>query len=186
MKNRYLYIVLILFFLHQILPSQPEKQNLPVSEQIKLILTTLKYDNHFMAKLSDELNIAVYCTENEISKQYCKKFLNTFQNDFKDKTFFERPFQIATISDTHALAANSFDLVIISPGSRENIREILEITHQKKIISATGNSDYLKSGVSIIVGLKEKKTFLAINLKNAQNEDCDFSSRILKLAQIVD
>ena len=186
MKRECIYIFLFLILFNPTINAQNGGNGLPVNQQIKLILTTLKYDNNFMSQLGKEINIGIFAADNPVSQKYKKEFLKVFESDYSKKTFYKRPFTVTSITDTHALSLADCDLVIIAPGSKDIIKDILTITKKKKIISATGISEYLNSGISIVVGLKDKKNFLAINLKNAKNENCDFSSRILKLALIVE
>jgi len=185
LKKRIIISLVFYLIISSSLICKSEFTNLPVDFQIKFIITTLKYDYNFVKNLGDKIYIGLYFSDNNDSLKYKKQFVEIFTERYKGKTFYELPVELKVVSDIKELQKNKYDLLFIAPGTREYLSRILKFTSDKKVTSATGVVEYLNFGISIVVGIKNGKSFLGINLKSAKKEGCDFSVKILKLATII-
>ncbi len=177
-----------LFLMNGIVLAESRFSDLPVDQQILLILTTLKYNKTFMNRLNDieRISIGFFHTRLSKSMEAKSRVLEVFEKDFKNKTFYSRSLVIDAISDISAIKAGKYNVLIVGPGSQEAIPEILNATREHKIVSATGVTAFLNTGISLVVGLKDGRKFLGINLRNSKKENCRFSPTILQLALIID
>jgi hypothetical protein len=75
-------------------------------------------------------------------------------------------------------------LYVTSDGSRA-IEGISTITRAKKILTLTGSVDYVSQGISVGLGVKEKKPQIVINLPSARAEGSDFSANLLKVCKVI-
>jgi hypothetical protein len=69
---------------------------------------------------------------------------------------------------------------------REAIERLLKVTRELDIMTFTGVEDYVRDGVALGVTLRGSSPKLLINLRGARAEGSEFSSKILKLAEILD
>ena len=82
---------------------------------------------------------------------------------------------------------NKIDVIYIAQGEKERIHKVLKVTQSEKILSCTGKAEYVNScGVTMSVGLKDKKPKIYLNLSSAKSEGADFSAKFLRVAEIVD
>lgn len=185
MKKWTFSIIIIIILCFNPLATSADFDNLPAKEQIKLILTTLRYNSTFLENLNKEVKIGLFCIKSDESKKYENTIIESFERYYKDKTFYNHKLNIKTISTLKELEENNFDAILIGPDANGLIEKILEISRTKNIVSTTGVSKYLNSGITVVVGIKDGKSFLGINLNNAKRENCNFNPRILKLALLV-
>ncbi len=181
-------LLIPLFLLSGVVLAEKPFSDLPVDQQILLILTTLKYNKTFMNRLNDikQIKIGFFHTHSPESLKARSEVIGAFENTFKNKTFYSRPLVIEAISDISAIKSGRYHVLIVGPGSEALIPEILDATRENKIVSATGVTEFMKTGISLVVGLKENMKFLGINLKSSKQENCRFSPTILQLALILD
>jgi hypothetical protein len=187
-KKIFCSLLIPLFLLNGIVLAEKRFSDLPVDQQILLILTTLKYNKTFMNRLNDIDRIAIGYFHSKSSGSLAAKdqVLKVFEKNFKNKTFYSRGLIIDAISDISLIKAGKYNVLIVGPETETAIPDILAATRANKIVSATGITDYMKSGISLVVGLKDNRKFLGINLKNSRKENCRFSPTILQLAIILD
>ncbi len=188
MKN-FLSIIILLTLINSSLLSiySNEKiyKNLPIKKQIILILTVFKYNKNFLRKLDDKIRIGLFYKNKSKSVQYKNKFMKIFIENFSKKTFFNKKIEIIPINSLKKIEKSRFNIVILAPKTRDKIPELLKITEKKNISSATGICEYLNTGISIVVGTKEHKNLLAINVKTSIKENCCFSAKLLQLAYLI-
>ena len=170
------------------IPAEGQMTDLPADQQVLLILTTLKYNKTFMNRLNDieRISIGFFHSDSKESLEAKAKFSEVFEKSFKHKTFYSRSLVMEAISDVSSIKAGKFNVLIIGPGAEAMIPDILNATRENKIVSATGVTAYMNSGITLVVGLQNNRKFLGINLKNSMRENCRFSPTILQLAIIID
>ena len=194
--NRFLYHLLLVAVLScgLITPSAfADNGEVPVDLQIKLILTALTYDKNLETRANGELNIGIlYFPESPQSKQEADLFAKTLEG-FKDKKISGRSFNgtLLTYADNGELSKKiteqKIDVIYIAQGEKEMIERVLKVTQSGKILSCCGKAEYVSiCGVTMAVGLKNKKPKLYLNLSSAKNEGADFSAKLLRVAEIVE
>lgn len=84
-----------------------------------------------------------------------------------------------------ATMLSGVDVVYIAPLRSIALLDILCITRASRVRSVTAVREYVTQGVSVGVTLKQNKPSIYINLAAARAEGSDFSSQLLKLAEVV-
>jgi hypothetical protein len=194
--HSFLYHLLLVAVLHcgAITPSAfADNGQVPVDFQVKLILTALTYDKNLEARTNGELNIGIlYFPESSQSKKEADLFAKTLE-EFKDKKISGRNFNGILLNYasngelSKKIVKQNIDVIYIAQGKKERIDRVLKVTQSEKILSCCGKAEYVAScGVTMAVGLKDKKPKLYLNLTSAKNEGADFSAKFLRVAEIVD
>ncbi len=162
--------------------------DLPIYEQIVWIITSLKYKKGFVEDLmhDEKLRIGLFYTNTKDSIKYKEDFFSVFNREFKNKSFYDRQIKLEAIMDIESLRSWNFHLLFIAPDVGQSIEKILEITANKKILSATGVTEYLKSGITVVVGFDGEKGVLYVNMENSEREDCLFNANFLQFVKKVD
>ena len=77
-------------------------------------------------------------------------------------------------------------VLYLSYGDKKKILQITKIAKSKKIFTITDQADYVSEcGVSMRIGIKSKKPKIILNLSSAIAEGSDFSSKFLRVVEIV-
>lgn len=73
----------------------------------------------------------------------------------------------------------------LAPMRSPNLRMILEVTSEHRILTFTSSEDFSNRGVSVGLLLHSNKPSFTVNLVSMKKEGADFSSQVLKLAKII-
>jgi hypothetical protein len=74
---------------------------------------------------------------------------------------------------------------IIYVGSKSSPAEIVEYTQKNKILSISGNADFISKNVTLIVGISSKKPKIMLNLSSSKEEGIQWNPAILKVAATI-
>ena len=159
--------------------------DLPVDTQLRMILTALKYRNDFLPGLKDRIRIGLYYANNRAGIAYRDEMMRAFAEKYRNKTFFGVPVELDAFCEIPRLGEKPLHLLIVGDGCQPEIGRILAQTAAMKALTATGITRYLNSGISLIVGARDGKSFLAVNVENARRESCTFSPGLLQFATLV-
>ncbi len=159
--------------------------DLPVDSQLRMILTALKYRNDFLPGLKDRIRIGLYYANSREGIVYRDEMMRVFAEKYRNKTFFGVPVELEAFCEVPRLGAKPLHLLIVGDGCQAEIGQILARTAALKAVTATGITRYLNSGISLIVGVRNGKSFLAVNVENARRENCTFSPGLLQFAILV-
>jgi hypothetical protein len=101
------------------------------------------------------------------------------------------PFRLVSIDidDTDLASATSrenVDILYITPLRAAEIETITAVSRAEKIMTITGVPDYVELGLAVGIGEEGNKPLIIINLPTAKAEGADFSSKLLKLAKIIE
>jgi hypothetical protein len=169
------------------------KKQLPVPPkiQIPILLKVLTYDRNFEKKVGDKLVIGIlYDSQDDDSKKVKGEVSDALDSlsemTVKGISFFYVEIEY-NLEDSlrNLVKSNQIDVLYIAPGGIWSLKSIVQISQEYKILTITGAPDYVKKGISVGIGLKEKKPEIWINLSSAKAEGSDFPANLLKLCKII-
>ena len=190
-----LFLVLLFFFLSVSSSAQQNasttRETLPEEFQVPIFLKTLTYDRSLGAKIRDTIQIGVlYFPDDAQSKKNKDAIIENLKLN-KDKTVNGLPFSFMEIefsakkSLDDVIKAKKINVLYIAYDHSNVLNDIFQITRTKKILTVTGQVDYVKKGVSLGLGLEKGKPQILVNLDSARAEGSDFNASLLKLCKIV-
>lgn len=68
----------------------------------------------------------------------------------------------------------------------KDAKTLTEYTHSNKILSITGNPKFVNQGVTLGIGLENRKPKILLNLSSTKAEDINWNPQILKVASTID
>lgn len=83
------------------------------------------------------------------------------------------------------LEKNQIDICYIAPLRSIDLTKLLQLLHSNKILTTTAVMDYFQLGSLIGIGLNDERPMIYLRLNEAKKYGFDFSSRLLKLVNIV-
>lgn len=182
-------IILIILICTQSIFGQRNK--VPVDIQIKVIPKILSLNKNFLVDTDDNLNgMIIYSNEQRNSKQVFENFNENLEE--KKITVNSRivkilPFDIKNLKGLRKyIKDNHIKVLYITPIRGVDISSITKICREDDVLTITGVDEYKENMVSVILGLEKSKLQIMINRKTAKSEGVNFSSRLLKIATLID
>lgn len=166
-----------------------QDMEVPVALQIPLFLKVMSFDRAFHARTGRSLVIAVvYQRGNRASIDARDEALRAIAMAPRKGDGVERH-GIAVDLDSESLAARltreSADIVYITPLRSIDIRTIVTAAEVAGASTWTGVASYMAQGVSVGVRLEADRPRIVINLDASHRQQMDFSSELLKLADVI-
>ena len=165
----------------------------PLDLQAKLFLKALTYDKNLKKQDDNHLTIGVLHFPGQPQSKECATGFYEILEMFKDKTISGLGIQTVLYEyDTPELfrkmiSREGVDVVYIAAGPKARISEVIRITQSEKVFSCTGVVDYVtESGVSMSVGVLNKKPRIYLNLSSAKAEGADLGAQFLRITKIVE
>lgn len=84
-----------------------------------------------------------------------------------------------------ALQTTAADVFYVTPMRGVDIRRIATIARRRGIRTMAGLTEYLQSGLSVAIGVRNDRPLILINLEAARAEGASYESQLLRLAEIV-
>ncbi len=161
----------------------------PVALQIPLFLKVMSFDRRFAGRTGSSLVIAVvYQRGNRAS---------TIAKDEALLSIAATPPAFGVVrrgvavdldarGDLEArLKYQSTDVVYVTPLRSADVRNIVSAAQAAGASTWTGVADYMSQGIAVGVRLERDRPRIMINLDAARRQSCDFTSELLKLAQLI-
>lgn len=168
-------------------------KKIPHKLLVEHLFTAFEYDKNFGIRTEDTLIIGIlYFPEEPKSMREALKlykaliaYKSTTPDNPEMSTFL---FSCSSISSLESvISIDKIDLLYITSGRKSIIRDATKITQSLKVFSFTSHPDYVaECGVSFSVGYKDGRPKIYLNLSSAKAEGADFSSKFLRVANIVD
>ncbi|UCG51362.1 MAG: YfiR family protein [Candidatus Latescibacterota bacterium] len=163
----------------------------PIEVQFPLFVKILSFDRNLQRNAGGEIVIAIVYQGGYIPSLNARDAIKDVFEKSGDIGVGNNAMRhvcvdIETEELTHVVAKHNVDILYITPLKAVDIESITKTSRALALITLTGVPDYVRSGVSVGIGLKEEKPEIIINLAAAKAEGADFSSRLLRLARIVD
>jgi YfiR/HmsC-like len=172
-------------------PAGAEEMALPVQKQVELLLTILPYDRNLATKAGSELAIGiVYDPADRDAAKATTELVSAFFQ-YRGKTVSQLPIKPYTIEYTNNAALESFvkqkgiSVLYIAPGNAGNLANLLQLSQELHLTTATGVPDYVKRGASVGLTLVQDQPKILINLQSTKAEGSEFRASLLRLATIL-
>jgi ABC-type uncharacterized transport system substrate-binding protein len=172
--------------------SVAQRNKVPVDLQLKVIPKIISLNKTFSLDTKDNpLKIAVlYSSQQRNSKQVfedIEKNLKTSGLVVKGNLTKVSSFDISVNSDIgEYLRENKINVLYITPLRGLDVSKITGICKTESVLTISGVVEYLESNVSVLLDIEDNKLQILINQKSAKGEGADFSSRLLRIAKIVE
>jgi hypothetical protein len=166
-----------------------QDMEVPVTLHIPLFFKVMSFDRAFSARTGRSLVIAVvYQRGNRASIEARDEALRAIAGTPRSADGVERH-GIAVDLDSESLAARlireSADVVYITPLRSIDIRTIVTAAEAAGASTWTGVAGYMAQGVSVGVRLERDRPRIVINLDASHRQRVDFTSELLKLAEVI-
>lgn len=166
------------------------QQKVPPKLQTVLILKVLSYDRNLKKRHQDTIRVGVLykaadATSTALQRQVLEQFQAishvTVQGLRVDVVALklENREQLAQV-----LEREKIGLLYLCPALGSDLKAITGLTRSKKIVTCSGMLDYVKSGITLGIIVRERRPKIAINTTAARAEGADFETRVLELAEI--
>ena len=166
-----------------------QDMEVPVTLHIPLFFKVMSFDRAFSARTGRSLVIAVvYQRGNRASIEARDDALRAIASTPRGADGVERR-GIAVDLDSESLTARlireSADVVYVTPLRSIDIRTIVAAAEAAGASTWTGVVSYMAQGVSVGVRLERDRPRIVINLDASHRQQIDFSSELLKLADVI-
>lgn len=193
MKSKIIAIALFLLIFLSPFRQTKAKEEMPVPPrvQIPILLKVLTYDRNFEKNVGDTLVIGILYDSQDDDSKKIKEKVSDVLDSLSGKTVKNVPFTYVDLdyssknSLKNSIESKKIDVLYLAPGGIWYLKSIVQISQKYKILTITGVSDYVKEGISVGIGLKEKKPEIWINLSSAKAEGSDFTANLLKLCKVI-
>ena len=167
-----------------------QSMSVPVDIQLELMSKILYLDKSLNLESGDTIKIGIiYNSKLRNSVRVKNDILYGKKKETQDLRDFESifiPLDVSTIININKeIKKHEFNAIYLTPIRDYDIEKITEICRSEKIISITSVPQFLDYGVSVGFDLVNNKLKININLASAKEEGANFSSRLLKIAHII-
>jgi hypothetical protein len=164
----------------------------PARAQAPLVLRILAYDHNLANRLDGKkVTIAVvYKAGNSESDDAAGELVNLIGQIAKSTTLSNNAINVVRI----AYSDKTFDsevqrahpaAIYVAPALGNELAAITATTQARKLLSFTGNQEYVAVGVSVGFASEGDHTTILINLPASRNEGADLDVALLRVAKIV-
>lgn len=167
-----------------------EESELSVAVQFPLILKILQFDRNLATRVGKEIVIAAVYQGRYRASTRARDDVRRAAEEATGQRVSDLPVRVIevdieqmTLED--ALDLYEIDVVYLMPLRAVDIGEITRVTRQHDVATVTGVENYVHQGVAVGLGLYQEKPRVLVNLEAMRAEGMEFSSRLLKLAQVV-
>jgi hypothetical protein len=173
-------------------PSAGTQIETPVEIHIPIFLKVLTFDRNLKNRAGDEIVLGILYQEKYRESLNIKNQVEAYLVKSGTNIVEGIPFRWVSINaqDVQGLKAalekEKVDVLYIGPLRAISIPGIAAVSRSIKAISMTPVPAYCDSGISVGIDTRGESPLIIINLHAAQEEGVDFSSRLLKLAKIID
>lgn len=171
--------------------SSAQTMPVPINVHFPMLIKVLLFERALITKAGDEIIIGIlYYKRNKSSNDSQKEILNLIHASklkIGNSTIRCIPIEMNESTDlVTQLTRFHIHVLYITPIRAIDIEVISQTCQSKHIISMTGVTDYLESGIALGVGTRGEKPQIIVNLSEAKAEGADFSSKLLNLAKIIE
>ena len=172
------------------LDCRSQQSKVPLEIQFALLPKVLLLEKNLALKEKDIRVGIVYdnsSAASRLSKNKIFEFTDnpTYKEDNSKFQFI--PIAIKEANDfQNTVSSQQLDAIYLTAEKSFSISNLLDICKKHKIISFTGIEEYFNEGVSVFFDIRNNKPKITINLQSAKKEGANFSSYLLRLANIID
>ena len=190
--NNHIVKLLAVLLLLIVNTSIAQRIKVPVDVQLKVIPKIISLNKSFSFESNENaLNIAVlYSSQQRNSKQVHEDINNNLNSGgivVKGKLTKFLSLDISAKNNIEDyLRENKNNVLYITPLRGLDVSKITSICKTASVLSISGVVEYVENDVSVILDIDDNKLKILINQKSAKSEGVDFSSRLLRIAKIID
>jgi hypothetical protein len=171
-----------------------QELDVPVKQQLPLILKILTYDRHLSSQPGTVLRLGILHQSRVRSSLLVRNSIVDYFATQPVVTVGEKSVVLVQINATsntdlnNLLSAHNVDVLYVAPLRAIDIEKIAEYTRSQQILTVTGVPDYIIDSRKLAVGVSSRggKPHITINIHQARLEGADFSSQLLRLATIIE
>lgn len=181
--------LLLLHGLHA--PATAQEVSATFEQQYSVLARVMTYDRNLRVRAGDTLVIGIIYQSWFGPSLDARNQLGLAIDESPFKRIRGLPVRYVSIDigDVHPsareLVSYEVDVLYIAPVSGINIRTIAALCRENGVTSVTGVSEYLEQGVAVAIAADGLRPRIIVHLPAARAEGADFSSQLLKLAQVV-
>lgn len=170
------------------LPSVAQTMTVNAEDQVMILLKVLTYDRQFEAKAGQRLKIGIVYVDSDAASVKMADEIGTMLKKHSAKPVKKIPFTYVMISYTTPAAveatikAEDISLLYVAPGNTKNLRDLIRISQQHKVTTATGVPEYVEKGLALGVGIERDRPRIHINLASSKSEGSEFDASLLQIA----
>jgi hypothetical protein len=171
--------------------SHAQEQTVPINVQIPLFLKILTYDNNLMRDDSEVVTIGIIYTQGDRESEDMRDILEKNFGEYADKTlkgypisYLSLPFVSGT-SLQESVKSHEIKVIYVAVTDIRQIKTIIQVSQLMGVLTISGNSAHVQQGVSVVLGLKERKPEIIINLPTSRMEGAEFSAHLLKVCRVM-
>jgi hypothetical protein len=165
-----------------------QQMEVPVATQIALFVKVIAFDRQLQARASGAVTVAIaYQSGHRASNTAREEAEHALVTCEKIGTARVRVVAIDLDSETlsDVLRRERVLILYVAPLQGTDVSEVAAAAQAARVTTLTGVSQYVLRGLAVGVRLQDEKPKLLINIDSAKREGADFSSELLKLAQVV-
>lgn len=169
-------------------PLRAEEMPLSPQLQVPLILKILTYDRHFESRFGEELMLGIlYAPADPQSVKAANDFSDILYQ-YAGKTVKHLPVAKVLVEFTtpenleRSIAARNIDVLYVAPGNGKNIAAITKVSRERGVTTTTGVPEYVRSGVSVGLGVSQDRPQILINQPAAILEGSEFDPSLLRIS----
>lgn len=172
-------------------PAAAQRVSSPLDEQFSMLARILTYDRNLKARAGDTLVVGILYQEWFAPSLDARNQLGLAIDESPFKRIRGLPVRYVSIDvgdslpASNELASYDVDVLYITPLSGIDIQAIATLSRESGTTSVTGVSEYIEQGVAIGITEGGLRPTITVHLPAARAEGADFSSQLLKLAQVV-
>ena len=163
----------------------------PVEVQFDLLTKILVFDRNLKARVGEEIVVGVVFQSLYRASLAAKdEFLSAAEKsrDLRIDGLAIRCIAIDLKNDLpleDVLAEDKIDVLYVAPLRAYDIRTIAAASRARRILSLTGVPEYVRNDLAVGIDAIGGKPRILINLAASKAEGCDFSSKLLNLATVI-
>ena len=171
-------------------PLQAQEMAMPVGVQFSVFTRVFAFDRQFGRRAREEIVIGIVyqrrVPESSNIKEAVAEELRSGVS-VRGRPIRVLPIPVARSEDLEAaLSLHDIDVLYITPLRSLDLDGITTLSRRHRVLTCTGVPDYVTQGLAVGIGARRSRPLILINLAAARAEGAEFSSELLKLAQIIE
>ncbi len=163
----------------------------PTDRQFSFLARVLTYDRNLKARAGNEIVIGVlyqasYSESRTTMEEFTRAVDHSSIQRIRGLTVSYVPLDISSgLPAAGELAQHGVSVLYVTPLNGVDITSIVQLCRDNGITGATGVYEYVEAGLAIGLVPNGSRPPVLINLPAAAEQGADFSSQLLKLAQVL-
>ncbi len=162
----------------------------PVQSQLKILQKVLEFDRALEARSGETLTIGVVYQPGNRSSIAAANEVVTAGREVETQLAgypvkYVRVPVTSSGSVSQAVDVTRLDVLYVMPLRAFSLEKIVEISREASIRTIAVSPEQLAGGLTLALDMKDGRPKIVLNLPAARAEGADFSSQLLRLAQVV-